>query len=100
MGSEPTTCGEACISLDSVAGSAAAKRWMAIFTSANEQLGPMDQIRKLIDRVQRVKPDTAKLESVPFQELESVSGLTRGVAMLGDAAAEMKRVEKDGETGP
>ena len=91
---------EATLSNDALVGSAAAKRWMHIFTAANEQLGPMDVIRKLIDRVQRVKPDMAKLETVPFRELESVSGLTRGVAMLGDATPEMKSVEKDGETGP
>jgi len=90
---------EAVVTRDAIAGSAAAKRWMHIFTAANEQLGPMDVIRKLIARVQLVKPTRERIEAVPYTELESISGLTRGIAMLADIT-EAQRAKEDAESSP
>ena len=75
---------EVVVTMDAGRGAAPADKWAGIFMKINEQLGPMDMIRKLIDKMQSVEPAKVVLDSADFHKLESVSGLTHGIAMLGD----------------
>jgi len=74
--------------------------YQQMFKEADQLLGPTETIQKLLKEISRIQPAMIDLKSVPIEKLGSLSGHSKGVAMLSDVVEAKYELTDGGETDP
>jgi hypothetical protein len=60
------------------------KGWSALFTLADGNLGTVEAVRKVLERLGKIHPDDIDIEALEKEALESLSGASGGIAILNE----------------